>query len=88
MTTTKNHRAEIKIVTRHGHVRPHVRWRFLDLEGASAVVVIAIILAARLFDVIIGWLLPHLTILAARFARGSAHRIARAYVTLRAFYIP
>lgn len=88
MATKRSPRAQIKIVTRHGHTRPHVRWRFLDLEGASAVLFIAIILAARIFRAIFRFADPRVRCLLARFARSSAHSIALGYATFRAFYVP
>ena len=93
MSETKSHRAHIRIATRNGHIRPYVKWRFIDLEGASAVVVIVIILAARFMDVIFGllwdvlaYLAPRARVLLARFARSSARSLYRAYLTFVAFY--
>ena len=91
MTTTKrtqSHRAQLTITTRHGKIRPRVRYRAIDVEDGLALVLMAIILAARLFDVMIGFVLPIITSLAARFARGSVHYTVRTYRALRAFYIP
>ena len=88
MTRTRSHKAKITVTTHRNKIRPRVRWRWLDVDGMAAVVVIAIILAARLIDVIIAVTWPIVTSLAARFARGSVRLALGLWLFLRAFYIP
>lgn len=89
MTTTKrHHRAEIRVTTRHGHIRPRVRHGWFDVDGGLAVLLIVIILAARMIAAVVRFSWPIATALLARFARSSRHYTVLLYRALRAFYIP
>jgi hypothetical protein len=83
---TTNRRAQIKISQRRGRIFVAVRHGWLDLEGLSALIIIAIILAARFMRVIVRllvWLVCWIVPIIVRFA---AHYSTGLVLWFRAFY--